>query len=149
MQRIIHNDLKLFPYKVQILQNQTDANKKERSEFCQTIIGRIENNSGDLGLILFSDEAHFHLSGPVNKQNMRFWPSQQPLKHTQQHKSGESYSFVCYRQRMIFGRYVFEDNGRNRVTVNVERYVRYVYLDQICNKKFSNFMLHVILYVLI
>ena len=31
VQRIIHNDLKLFPYKVQILQQQTDANKEERS----------------------------------------------------------------------------------------------------------------------
>ena len=54
VQRIIHNDLKLFPYKVQILQKQTDVNKEERSEFCQTISERIENNPGDLGLILFS-----------------------------------------------------------------------------------------------
>ena len=37
VQRIIHNDLKLFSYKVQILQKQADANKEERSEFCQTI----------------------------------------------------------------------------------------------------------------
>ena len=58
--RGIYNDLKLFPYKVQILQKQTDANRKERS-------GRIENNSSGLGLILFSDEVHFHLSGHVNK----------------------------------------------------------------------------------
>ena len=65
MQRIIHNDLKLVPYKVQILPEQTDANKKERSEFCQTISERIEINPGDLGLILFNDKAHFHLSGHV------------------------------------------------------------------------------------
>ena len=64
--------------KVQILQKQTDANEEERSEFCQTISKRIENNPGDLGLILFSEEAHFHLSGHVNKQNKRFWASQQP-----------------------------------------------------------------------
>ena len=43
-QRIIHNDLKMLPYKVQILQKQTDANEEERSEFCQTISERIENN---------------------------------------------------------------------------------------------------------
>ena len=83
VQRIIHNDLKLFPYKVQILQKQTDANKEERSELCQTINERIENNPGDLGLILFSDQTHFRLSGHVNKQNMRFWASQQPHKYTQ------------------------------------------------------------------
>ena len=44
----------LYPCKVQILQKQTDANKEEGSEFCQTISERIENNPGDLGLILFS-----------------------------------------------------------------------------------------------
>ena len=72
MQRIIHNDLKLVPYKVRILPEQTDASKEERSEFCQTISERIGNNPGDLGLILFNDEAHYHLSGHVNKQNMKF-----------------------------------------------------------------------------
>ena len=63
-------DLKLFPYKVQILQKQADTNKGERSEFCQASKERIENNPGDTGLILLSDEAHFHLSSYVNKQNM-------------------------------------------------------------------------------
>ena len=81
VQRIIHNDLKLFPNKVQILQKQTDVNKEERSEFCQTISERIENNPDDLGLILFSDKAHFHLTYPTAI------------------KSGESYSMVCYRQK--------------------------------------------------
>ena len=59
MQRIFQNDLKLVPYKVQILPEQTDANKEERSEFCQTISERVMNNPGDLALILFNNEAHF------------------------------------------------------------------------------------------
>ena len=62
VQRVIHNDLKLFPYKVQILQKQTDVNKEGVN-----FVRRIENNPGDLGLILFSEEAHFHLSRHVNK----------------------------------------------------------------------------------
>ena len=37
VQGVIHNDLKLFPYRVQILQKQIDSNKEERSEFCQSI----------------------------------------------------------------------------------------------------------------
>ncbi|XP_076066935.1 uncharacterized protein LOC143040126 [Oratosquilla oratoria] len=64
--RIIHSDLNLFPYKVQILQAQTEANKTERFEFGQTISERIENDPKLLDC-LFSDEAHFHLSGHVNK----------------------------------------------------------------------------------
>ena len=51
-----------------MLQQKTDANKRERLEFCQSISERIENNPGVLDPIFFSDEAHFHLSGHINKQ---------------------------------------------------------------------------------
>ena len=70
VQRIVHKDLTLFPYKIQILQQQTDANKRERVEFCQSISERIEKNSEVLSIIFFSNKAHFHLSGHVNKQNI-------------------------------------------------------------------------------
>ena len=124
VQRIIHNDFKLFPYKVKILQKQTDANKEERSEFCQTISERIENNPGDLGLILFSDKAHFHLSGNVSRQNMRFWASQEPHKHTQRPLSQEKVTVWCaVGKGRIFGQYIFEDNDGNCVTINAERYI--------------------------
>ena len=71
--RIMHQDLHMFPYKIQILQAQTAVNKAERLAFCQSISRRIEDHPNFLDLIFFSDEAHFHLSGQVNKQNMRFW----------------------------------------------------------------------------
>ena len=48
--RILHDDLKLFPYKIQILQRQTDQNKAERETFCEDISQRIENNHGLLDL---------------------------------------------------------------------------------------------------
>ena len=41
--RILHIDLKLFPYKIQILQWQTDQNKAEWETFCKDIIQRIGN----------------------------------------------------------------------------------------------------------
>ena len=72
--RIMHQDLLMFLYKIQILQAQTAVNKAERLAFCQSIISRqTEDHPNFLDLIFFSDEAHFHLSGQVNKQNMRFW----------------------------------------------------------------------------
>ena len=55
VQRIIQYDFKLFPYKVQVLQKQTDLNKRECVE-CFQISERIENNPGVLNLVLFSDE---------------------------------------------------------------------------------------------
>ena len=133
VQRIIHNDLKLFPHKVQILPEQTDANKEERSEFCQTISERIGNNPGYLGLMLFNDEAHFHLSGHVNKQNMRFWASQQPHKHTHQLLSQEKLTLWCaIGKGGIFGPYFFEDNDGNFVTVNIEQYIKMMQRKFVC-----------------
>ena len=55
---ILHDDLKLFPYKIQILQRQTDQNKAERETFCKDIIQRIENDPGLLDLNDLIDVDH-------------------------------------------------------------------------------------------
>ena len=124
VQGVIHNDLKLFPYKVQILQKQIDSNKEERSQFCQSISDRIKNNPGDLCLIVLSDKAYFHLSRHVNKQNMRFWASQQLHKHTQQPLSHGKFTVWCaIGKGEIFRPYFFEDNDGNRVTVDAQCYI--------------------------
>ena len=68
---------------MQILQAQRHANKHQCYKFCQEINERIENNPDLLDVLLISDEAHFYLSGHVNKQNMRFWASSQPHEHVQ------------------------------------------------------------------
>ena len=49
---------------------------QQRLSFCQTMLDMFEENE-DLTLIM-SDEAHFHLNGTVNKQNSRYWASENP-----------------------------------------------------------------------
>ena len=61
--RILHDDLKLFPYKIQILQRQTDQNKAERETFCEDISQRIENDPGLLDLNDLNDVDHCGLCG--------------------------------------------------------------------------------------
>ena len=56
--RILHDDLKLFPYKILILQRQTDQNKAERETICEDITERIENYSGLLDLNDLNDVGH-------------------------------------------------------------------------------------------
>ena len=58
--RILHNELKLFCYKIQILQRQTDQNKAERETFCEDISQRNEN---DPGLLDLNDLNHVDHSG--------------------------------------------------------------------------------------
>ena len=61
--RIIHDDLKLFPYKIQISQRQTDLNKAEWETFYEDISQRIENNPGLLDLNNLNDVDHCGLCG--------------------------------------------------------------------------------------
>ena len=51
-----------------MLQNQTEPKKIKRG-FCEIFI---KDDNGDFTTIHCSDEANFHLSGHLNKQNMRF-----------------------------------------------------------------------------
>ena len=122
--RIMHQDLHMFPYKIQIVQAQTATNKAERLAFCQSISRRIEDHPNIMDLIFFSDEAHFHLSGHVNKQNLRFWAQAQPHEHVLRPLSVEKVTVWCAIGRNgIIGPYWSEDDNGRPVTVNTERYV--------------------------
>ena len=67
---ILQQDLKLFPFKIQPLQYQTERNKEEQFTFCQNLTQRIKDNPEMLDLIFFIDEANYHLSGRINNENM-------------------------------------------------------------------------------
>jgi hypothetical protein len=49
-----------------------------RYAFAREYRALLEDNSGVLNVTWFSDEAHFHLDGYINKQNVRFWTSENP-----------------------------------------------------------------------
>ena len=107
-----------------MLQRQTDDNKAERLAFWNDISLKIENNPGLLNWIFFSDEAHCHLSGHINKQSMRCWSQAHPHEHTYQPLSQEKVTARCAIGRSrIIGPYFFKDESGNRVTVDTDRYI--------------------------
>ena len=114
----------MFLYKIYILQAQTAANKAERLAFCQSISWRIEDHPNFLDLIFFSDEAHFHLIGKVNKQNMQFLVQAQPHEHVLRPLTVEKGTVWCDIGRNgIIMPYWFEDDNGRPVRVNTEQYV--------------------------
>ena len=116
----------MFLYKIQILQDQTGANKAERLAFCQSISRQIEDYPNFLDLIFSSGEAHFHLSGQV-KQNMQFWAQAQPHEHVLRLLSVEKVTVLCaIGCNGIIRPYWFEDDNGRPVTVNIERYVEMI-----------------------
>ena len=52
-----------------VVQELTQQDWINRVQACQHLIERLPDDA----VVFFSDEAHFHISGCVNKQNMRYW----------------------------------------------------------------------------
>ena len=76
-----------------------------------------------VGKIWFSDEAHFHLDGSVNRQNCRIWGTEPPnVVTTKSLHSRKCTAWCALSSDGIIGPYWFEDNAENAVTVNQENY---------------------------
>jgi hypothetical protein len=72
VRRILHEDLKFHPFKIQGVQQLLPRDFKQRSECCRKLLQMIERTPQFLDHLIMSDEAHFHLNGYVNKQNFRY-----------------------------------------------------------------------------
>ena len=63
-------DLKFHPYKIQVVQFPSEHHTMVRLEFCHCIRELITEYPTFINNLVLSDEAHFHVNGSVNKQNM-------------------------------------------------------------------------------
>jgi transposase len=71
MRRVLKDDLKTSPYKMQTRHELTDRHERMRLERCQHILDLIED--GTLPNLVFSDEKKFDIEQSVNRQNDRVW----------------------------------------------------------------------------
>ena len=70
-----------------------------------------------------SDEAHFHVNGNVNKQNMRYWAPANPRQLHQRPLHDPKVRVWCtVKATKLIGPYFFEDNNGETPTVNSHRY---------------------------
>ncbi|CAG9782220.1 unnamed protein product [Diatraea saccharalis] len=64
LNRILHKDLHLYPYKIQIVQALKPSDHVQRLKFVDEMLQKISSFNN----ILFLDETHFLLNGFVNRQ---------------------------------------------------------------------------------
>ena len=77
----VRNALKNNGYKrylPQVVQSLKETDKTARINFAQTILEEINASPRFLEMVLFSDEAIFHLEGNINKHNSSFWSKENP-----------------------------------------------------------------------
>jgi hypothetical protein len=75
---VLHNRLKLHAYKVQIILKLKPDDRPKRERFANDILNLIDEYNDFLQRVCFSDEVTFHISGTVNKHNLRIWGSEKP-----------------------------------------------------------------------
>ena len=124
MRRILHNDLHYHPYKLQIVEalNTRDYGARVRSG--QEMLDLTGEDEDLVNNVWMSDEAHFHLSGFVNKQNFRYWSQANPRAlHEKPLHSQKVTVWWAMSASGIIGPYSFENEAGNAVTVNADRYV--------------------------
>ena len=77
VRRILHKDLNFLPYKIAIIQDLSDRDMANRRISSEQLLEML-NDDGVISTVLMTDEAHFHLSGYVNKQDYRYWAPENP-----------------------------------------------------------------------
>lgn len=118
VQRILKKDLHYHPYKIQLVQALKNDDYRIRLNFATLM-----QDFNDFDNILFSDEAHFHLDGYVNKQNCRYWSAENPReKHEVALHTPKVTVWAAMSSRGIIGPYFFENNQGQSITVNAQRY---------------------------
>jgi len=78
LRRTLNKDLGMKQYKVQLVQELKPHDHPMRFRFTQWTEQRLVEDEHFYRKIIFSDEAHFHLGGYVNKQNCHIWGSENP-----------------------------------------------------------------------
>jgi len=103
---ILHKDLKPHPYKIQLGQELKPQDSVNRLQFVNQVTERFSTFNN----IWFSDDAHFHLNGHVNKQNCRYWSAtNSKRKHQKPLRSPKVTVWTATSTRVIIGPYFFED----------------------------------------
>ena len=111
VQRILTKDLKLYPYKIQLTHELHSADHQKRKEFSRAFL-ELANDETFISHLIMSDEAHFHISGYVNKQNCRFWCDENPRIIHEQSLHPQKVTVWCgITSARIIGPYFFEDDG--------------------------------------
>ncbi|KAF2347113.1 hypothetical protein FHG87_022131 [Trinorchestia longiramus] len=106
---ILRYDLSFHPYKITNVQELKPTGFENRRNCCHEMLNCIPEPS----IFFSSDEAHFHLSGSVNKQNCRYCAEDNPRELHQRPLQSPKVTVWCAVSKFgVIGPYFFEEDGR-------------------------------------
>lgn len=101
---------KFHPYKICLLHELSEDDFDRRNEFCERM-QQLCNGDDNFVKIFFSDEATFALNGHVNRQNCRYWATENPHWFTEFHtQNPQKLNVWCgIVDGRVIGPYFFEE----------------------------------------
>jgi hypothetical protein len=106
---VLRRHLQFKPYRVQLLQQLTPNDYGRRLEFCIQMHEAMEDDEF-AGKLIFSDEATFHLSGKVNRHNVRVWGTELPHVSVQVERDSPKVNVFCaMSQTKLYGPFFFSE----------------------------------------
>ena len=108
--RIVRKRLQMKPHKLQFVQALKADNTRKRIQFCIDMKQELEEDQFDEKLV-FSDEATFHTSKKVIKQNVRIWGLENPHESLEQVRDSPKVNVFCaISKKHVHGPYFFDEN---------------------------------------
>jgi hypothetical protein len=122
LRKMVH----FFPYKISHNQQLLAIDREKRLTFALTFLARVEVDASWPWQVLWSDEAHFHLSGIVNTHNCRIWDTENPRTFQEIPLHSPKVTVWCgFTATFILGPFFFEEatcSGPRTCTVTARRY---------------------------
>ena len=122
--RVLHDDLRLYAYHIQIHQKLANADKVKRFEMAKWLLAKIDTSKTFLDHLWTTDEAHFHLDGQVNSRNNVYWGSERPAEVTEKPLHSQKVTvWAALSMKGVVGPLFFEEQEKT-VTINTDRYLK-------------------------
>jgi hypothetical protein len=114
------------PYKIQLIHQLRPQDLQKRLHHAQNQLALIERNPNFINHLLFSDEAHFHVNGLVNKQDFRYWSQDNPGWFQEQPLHSPRLTvWAAIGHQGVVGPFFFEENinGVNYLDMLQQRFI--------------------------
>lgn len=96
--RILTN-LQFHPYKILITEELKDTDYEARLKFARRMKTALKEGEVSSDFLLISDEAHFYLNETVNKQNCRYYATQNPYEVVKCGSNEIALPVICQRKQ--------------------------------------------------
>ncbi|VVC43070.1 Hypothetical protein CINCED_3A003523 [Cinara cedri] len=122
LHQIMKKDFHLHLYKLKLTHKLKAGDYGKRGQFVEWFHNMQVDDVDFASKIIFSDEAHFHTNGFVNKQNCRLWGTENPQQIKQCQMHPERVTVWCgFLSRGVIGPYFFQNKYENTITVTGKR----------------------------